>query len=192
MSARGWALLLGPLWLVAAPACEDDSQESTRSQDAAVLPDGAFHDAAADDPIEPADALAGACTMMGMMGASRDECSGVEEYGACVRDECGLQDCLDDECSDSFECLQDADDVCDNDCLVSISTACEQCLASWGMCAARDCVALLMCGDVTEGGACDQLEECCDELPEEMAEPCRLSAAGARSGGEPAERRGRR
>jgi hypothetical protein len=41
-----------------------------------------------------------------------------------------------------------------------------------------------MCGDVTEGGACDQLEECCDELPEEMAEPCRLSAAGARSGGD--------
>jgi hypothetical protein len=52
------------------------------------------------------------------------------------------------------------------------------------MCSVDDCFHLLMCGEVTDGGPCDQLDACCDEMPPAMAQSCHLGASGARQGGD--------
>jgi hypothetical protein len=125
--------------------------------------------------------------MMAMTGAgSADECTGLDEYMSCVLDTCGLQDCFDNECADLLSCYQDADDPCQATC--TPSTECTDCQMAQSQCILNSCFDLIMCGTLEEGGACDQLTECCAEFADDdpMKFACDAAAMLAPSGGDQA------
>jgi hypothetical protein len=137
--------------------------------------------------VTPEQALAGACPMMmGSGSGEAPECTGIDEYTACVQDMCGLNDCLDGDCSDLLGCYQDADDPCMADC--TPSDECMTCLTELGSCALNNCFDLVMCGTIEEGGACDQLSECCAGLDanDPMKFGCDAAAMLSTAGGDQA------
>ena len=132
--------------------------------------------------ISAEDALAGACEMMETMGMSATDCEGIDEYTECFLDMCGGQNCLETACQDYVDCIEGAADPCENDC--TQSSACLNCYTSQADCVGNNCLRLIMCGEIMAGGACDQLDDCCAEQPDQMRMFCEQLAAGARIGGD--------
>lgn len=134
------------------------------------------------------DALAGVCDMMGMTGsgaagAGASMCTGIDEYVACVQDQCGAADCIDDPaCKAYVDCVQGADDPCTTSC--APSGDCINCYADVSTCAFDKCFDNIQCGERTDGGACDMLDDCCASLDDQMKMACDLVAGPTKAGGD--------
>jgi len=140
--------------------------------------------------VTPEQAMAGLCDseMGGGMGSCM-EVGGLDEYMACAESTCMIGACSEGPCADTYACYQTADDPC----TCEQSSACQQCYVDKGLCL-FDCVELITCdgepilggGDTMEGGACDQLDACCEGLGADTMQACTLAAAGARTVGDSA------
>jgi hypothetical protein len=129
-------------------------------------------------------AAMGVCEMMGEMGAAgaaATQCTGIEEYTQCTEENCGSADCYDGACKDLLDCYQAASDPCKADC--EQSDDCTACLSAVARCAGDECIQLIMCGETESGGACDQLDDCCDSLADAQKMACETAAEASRSGG---------
>jgi hypothetical protein len=128
-------------------------------------------------------AAAGVCEMMAEMGdfATPTNCKGLDDYAKCADETCGSGDCNDGACKDLLDCYADAADPCKADC--KPSSACTECLSDVGRCAAEMCIQLVMCGESEAGGACDQLDECCESRSGAAKMACEAAADASRSGG---------
>jgi hypothetical protein len=127
---------------------------------------------------------AAVCRMMsemGAAGASATQCTGIEDYTKCADETCGSADCYDGDCKDLLDCYQDADDPCSADC--TPSSDCNACLSDVARCAAEECFQLVMCGETEAGGACDQLDDCCESRSDSAKMACEVAAETSRSGG---------
>jgi len=187
-------LCFGVLALTGCPAGDDDDTDrgtqepaaagkraAVAGKGAAVAGKSASEAGAGGAKAE--HAAADVCRMMGDMGdfADASRCTGLEEYSQCVAEKCGSGDCYDGDCKDLLECSKDAEDPCKSDC--KPSSACTACLADVGSCAADMCVKLVKCGETEKGGACDQLDECCETRTDAAKMACKAAAQASRSGG---------
>jgi hypothetical protein len=159
-------------------ACGDDSGgKSKQSGDGGAGNGGS-------SKVTPEDALAGKCDMM---GSGTNDCTGVEEYTACVEDMCKPQDCTATVCKDYLDCVKGADDPCKpSGC--TPSGDCQSCLMDVATCSLNKCFSLLKCkgstgGETKAGGACDQLDTCCKTQPMEVQSLCMTAASAARAAG---------
>jgi len=195
-------LCFGVLALTGCPADDDDvtdrrgepdggSEEAVAGKGAAVK--GAAGKGAATagksaseggkGGVSTDQAAVGVCEMMSEMGefASPADCKGLDDYVKCADETCGSGDCNDGACKDLLDCYADAPDPCKADC--KPSSACTECLTDVGRCAAEMCIKLVMCGDTEAGGACDQLDECCESRSGSAKMACEAAADASRSGG---------
>lgn len=174
--------MVAVILVVTAGACGDDSDAAGSSGGAGTSGGNAGSGAGAKLTAE--QAAAGMCEMM---GAGMDSCTGVEEYSACYQDKCGIDKCLEGACKDLLTCAEMAEDPCEANCMPSAE--CQTCITATASCALNECFSLLMCGGATgggmteKGGACDQLEACCDGQPDGAKMICMQAAIGARAAG---------
>jgi hypothetical protein len=131
----------------------------------------------------PDDVIAECMAEEMMMGGSISDCDGIEEYSACVEDMCSVQDCASRGCQAYFDCVENAEDPCmPTGC--SLPTGdCAACLADVGTCTVNNCIRLIMCGETSTGGSCDQLDDCCAAQPDNTRMLCEAGASAARAGG---------
>jgi hypothetical protein len=127
------------------------------------------------------DAIAECMAEDMMMGGSTTDCDGIEEYSDCVQDMCSVQDCMSRGCQAYFDCVADAEDPCMPTGCALPTGDCAACLADVGTCTLDNCFELIMCGETTAGGACDQLDDCC--ATNSMPMICQQAASGARAAG---------
>jgi hypothetical protein len=148
--------------------------------------------------MSPEDVASGSCDTMG--GSGGTECTGIEEYQACLNDTCGYAQCYSGPCADYLECLGNADDPCTaaspgGEC--SPSSECTSCFTTNANCA-LNCASNLDCGgSAGQGGAagtgglpegtCADLDACCATLPSaEETMTCTAAADAARMAGDSA------
>ena len=169
---------------VSAGACGDDSGAASGSGAGGTSGGGKAGSGAGSKPTA-AQAASGMCDMM---STGMDSCTGVEEYTACYQDKCGIDKCLEGACKDLLTCTEKAADPCKADCMPSAE--CQTCITATASCALNECFSLLMCGGATagggmtkDGGACDQLDACCEKQPEGAQMTCMLAASGSRAAG---------
>jgi len=147
--------------------------------------------------MSPEDVAAGNCDMTG----GETECTGVEEYMACLNDTCGYDECYSGPCAAYIDCLSNADDACvaaqDGTC--SPSSECTNCFISDANCA-LNCASNLQCEGANAGaggtaggaagvgglpeGTCADLDACCASLPADEASNCTMVANSARMAGD--------
>jgi hypothetical protein len=127
-------------------------------------------------------ALAGACIVNSLASFSLLNCQNLDAYSACATTMCGFQNCA-DACKDFKSCVGTASDPCTNSCVET--TDCQSCLAPVAACSASQCLETLICGTVADGGACDELDSCCDALAGDLKTTCQLAARATRIGGDP-------
>jgi hypothetical protein len=190
MAKRAWTLVLAVGLTLATQGCGDDDSGDEGDGDenagrggnsggpSSNAGRGGSSGGSAGGGIDPITD----CMVDEMMGGGTTDCDGIEEYTACVQDMCNADDCM-DECADYLECAEEADDPC-NPSGCTPSGACASCLATVGSCTLANCLELIMCGETASGGACDQLDDCCAEQPEQQRMICEQAASAARTGGD--------
>lgn len=199
MTKRAWALLLALGLSVSIQGCGDDDSGDDEGDDGSSNAgsgnagrsgsgSGSSGNGSSGSGSgnagsgNPDDAIAECMAQEMMGGGSTADCEGIEEYSECVQDMCSVQDCMDNGCEAYFDCVEDAEDPCmPTGC--TPTSDCTACLLDVGTCSADNCFDLIMCGEVTAGGACDQLDDCCDAQPESMRMVCEQAASGSRAAG---------
>jgi hypothetical protein len=130
-------------------------------------------------------AAIGMCEMMGQVpmggAAATPMCTGLDEYSTCVSEKCGADECYETRCKALIDCIGKAADPCKSDC--TPSSDCTACLTEATACASEECLSLIMCGMTEAGGACDDLDDCCDTKSGSAQSTCQQAASAARSGG---------
>jgi len=195
MTKRVWALLLALGLSLSIQGCGDDDEggdegsnnnagsgnagRGSSGSGSGNAGSGSGNAGAGSGSVD--DAIAECMAEDMMMGGSTADCDGIEEYSACVEDMCSVQDCMSRGCQAYFDCVEDAEDPCmPTGC--SLPTGdCANCLADVGTCTLDNCFELIMCGETTTGGACDQLDDCC--ATNSMPMICQQAASGARAAG---------
>jgi hypothetical protein len=167
---------------VSVGACGDDSGAKSGSG-AGGTSGGGNAGSGAGSKITAEQAATGMCDMM---GTGMDSCTGGEEYDACVLSKCGVQDCFDGECKGVLDCYKAADVPCEAKC--PPSAECQTCITANVSCLVSECYSMLKCsgaptggGMTKDGGACDQLDACCETQPEGVQMTCTLAAGVARA-----------
>ena len=149
--------------------------------------------------VSPEDVASGSCDMMQGGGS---ECTGAEEYQACLNDTCGYAECYSGPCASYIDCLSNADDPCaaaqpGGEC--SPSSECVSCFSADLNCTIQ-CASNLDCGGAAgaggEGGAagtgsglpegtCADLDACCESLADmDEKATCMQAAETARTAGD--------
>jgi hypothetical protein len=181
MNKRVWALLLALGVNVFVPGCGDDDDTGDGRS-------GGASGSGADGEISVAEALGGACTMQQMTGAggSAASCEGIEEYNACAQQMCSAQQCIDTVCRDYAACVEAAADPCMSNCPAPTGE-CAMCLGNIVSCTLNNCLGLIMCGQASQGGACDTLDACCARQADAMQKTLcmQLASAARAAGGDP-------
>lgn len=134
------------------------------------------------------DAASGMC---GMGSGMDSDCTGLDEYQACVQSQCMFDACYDGACASYISCLQNAEDPCDASAECPIPMACQDCFVSKASCASNclnehvECNGMPVGGGTETGGACDELDTCCASLADaaNMAQ-CTQIAGIIRVGGD--------
>jgi hypothetical protein len=185
MTKRAWALLLALGLSVSIQGCGDDDSgddgDGSGNSGSGNAGSGSGN-AGSGSSSDPDDAIA-ECMAEEMMGTSTTDCDGIEEYSACVQDMCSVQDCASRGCQAYFDCVEDAEDPCMPTGCTLPTGDCAACLADVGTCTLDNCFELIMCGETAAGGACDELDDCCEAQPDSMRMICMQAASGARAAG---------
>jgi hypothetical protein len=188
MIIRAWTLMLAVSVCLAVPGCGDDDSGGDGDNDSGSGGSGGSGGRSGASGSGSVNAGSGSgntgsiadCMVEEMMGGSTADCEGIDEYSECLQDMC-LQSCM-SQCQEYYDCVEDAADPCmPTGC--QPSSGCTSCLAGATGCFSG-CFELLMCGETTPGGACDQLDDCCAEQTDEMLMGlCEQAAASSRGVG---------
>lgn len=146
--------------------CGDDGEDDG-PKDGAIAEAGP-RDGAAPAPaitVSPELAISGACLVkLGVNGEAFEECTGFERLETCARQQCDLDLCI-EQCPQYYRCLQASAVPCDDACVPE--NACAHCMSQIAQCVFMgSCIGSLHCAELVEGGYCDQLRSCCEEVPE--------------------------
>jgi hypothetical protein len=123
-------------------------------------------------------------------GGEADDCD-YSEYTECYQTQCQseYEMCLGagykqgnfsgGVCETYMECVMESADVCENDC--EIDAECTNCFLSFGTCGSSCTLPECAGGGTTPtgtlpqtSGGCDELEDCCGDLPEDQTQNCEL------------------
>jgi hypothetical protein len=190
MTKRAWALLLALGLSLSIQGCGDDDEGGDDGSNNNAGTGNAGRGGSGSGNAGSGSGNAGSgnvddaiaeCMAEEMMGGVTTDCDGIDEYSACVEDMCSVQDCASRGCQAYFDCVEDAEDPCMPTGCTLPTGDCAACLAEVGTCMVENCVSLIMCGETTPGGACDQLDDCC--AANSMPMLCEQAVSGARSFG---------
>jgi hypothetical protein len=211
MSIRGCALvLMMSLVLVGCPGGDGDGEsEGNSGAGGGGSGDGGRSGTSGaggggSSNMSAEDVAAGNCNMTG----GETECTGVEQYMACLNNTCGYDECYSGPCASYIDCLSNADDACSaaQDGTCSPSSECTSCFISDANCA-LNCASNLQCtggnagagGSGSSGGAgaggtagvgglpegtCADLDACCASLPGDEGSSCMMVADAAKMAGD--------
>lgn len=161
-------------------------------------------DGGGSNRVTAEQAAAGACNDQGMMGGdTTTQCTGIDEYQACLETMCGFDECYEGPaCASTLSCLRGSSDPCNaiEDGTCSLSSECTNCFFSKATCA-TNCISHLDCtsggagasgtngggggaGGGSSGGGCAGLDACCASLSGDQKAQCEQQKGTGMLGGD--------